>query len=141
MALDYSQLYCADPSQEYATVAGTLASELPACWLDEYYAMRSHTPNVLQFEVDGFEYLFDFTSDPRASSDTGHTDDRLVAVFGYSRPPEAARDASQMRGFLGGGLTAADGGGESSPAWTTSVGTARLRFGGGRHIVVYGRPP
>jgi hypothetical protein len=36
-------------------------------------------------------------------------DARGMAVFGYSRSPAASRDASRMRGFLGGGLTAADG--------------------------------
>jgi hypothetical protein len=109
MALDYSQLYSADPTREYVVVAATLASELPGHWLDAYYAWCTHTPNVLEFEVDGFEHLFDYTSDPTASSDAAQTDDRLVAVFGYSRRPAASRDASRMRRFLGGGLASADG--------------------------------
>ncbi|CAN5815744.1 hypothetical protein BH11GEM1_BH11GEM1_29580 [soil metagenome] len=109
MALDYSQLYSPDPSQEYATVAATLAADLSPCWLDEYYTMCTHTPNILHFEVDGFAHLFDLSSDPSASTVAAQTDDRLVAVFGYSQPPVAARDASRMRGFLGGGLMAADG--------------------------------
>lgn len=109
MPLDYSQLYSVDPAQAYAVVAAKLASELPSYWLDEYYDMCAHSPNVLQFEVDGFEHLFDFTSDPNSTPEAAQTEDRLVAVFGYSRPPAAVRDASRMRGFLGGGLTAADG--------------------------------
>lgn len=107
--LNYSQLYSADPTQEYSAVAARLASEFPAPWLDQYYEMCTHSPNVLQFEVDGFEHLFDFTSDASASSNAAQIEDRLVAVFGYSRQPPASRDASRMRGFLGGGLTAADG--------------------------------
>lgn len=110
MALDYVNLFAFDRSLEYATGVATLASELPSLWLDEYRAMCSHTPNVLQFEVEGFEHLFDFTSDPSTDETAKDTDDRLVAVFGCSRAPSSARDASRMRGFLGGGLTSSDGG-------------------------------
>jgi hypothetical protein len=73
-------------------------------WASEYQAMSSHIPNVLQFEIDGFQHLFDYTSDPSADSSAHDTEDRLVAVFGLSRIPEGKRSSSRMKGFLGGRL-------------------------------------
>jgi hypothetical protein len=71
--------------------------------------MCSHLPNVLQFEVEGFQHLYDFTSDPGVHASATNMDDRLVAVFGYSTLPISRRDTSRMRGFLGGGLSDPDG--------------------------------
>lgn len=108
MALDYSSRFALQ-AHEYEAAVDILSRELPTLWLDEYYAMCRHSPNVLQFAVEGFEHLFDFTSDPTAGEAASVAEDRLVAVFGRSRPQAEPRDASRMRGFLGGGLRGVEG--------------------------------
>jgi len=65
----------------------------------------THTAtNILQFKDNSFEFLFDFSSElvtkgvvPRDQA----VEDRVVAVFGRSRPSSRKRDASRMKGFLG----------------------------------------
>jgi hypothetical protein len=52
---------------------------------------------VQQCDDHGFTFLFDL---PSASAPTAA--DRLVAAFGRSAHPVSARDASRIRGFLGG---------------------------------------
>jgi hypothetical protein len=109
MSLDYLLLFPPPKALTYEARAAALVSELPSLWLHEYQAMCSHVPNVLQFDVEGFQHLFDFTSDPKEDGQAAATEDRLVAVFGHSRAPSAGRDSSRMRGFLGGRLTATEG--------------------------------
>ena len=62
---------------------------------------------ILQFMSSGFEYLFDLTSELVSQgilSEEEAPEDRVVAVFGRSQPATGKRDASRIRGFLGGPL-------------------------------------
>jgi hypothetical protein len=74
-----------------------LAELLVQSWLKTYGNMCRHDPNVLEFEDHGFTFLFD-----QSSGQTAEAEDRLVAALGTSRRPSKGRDASRMRGFLGG---------------------------------------
>src|SRR5438105_3249703 len=82
--MDYSGLASLIRGGNYTHVVGVLRQELRSLWLAEYAAMCRHVPNVLQFEIDGFGHLFDYTSDPAVASATTQADDRLVVVFGLS---------------------------------------------------------
>lgn len=106
-SIDYTRVLSGDPMGDYASAVRLLQSDLPPLWLDAYYESCRHDPNVLQINIDGFEHLFDFTSDPtRRRADS--PEDRLVVVFGLSKVPDARRDVSRIRGFLGGGLKGED---------------------------------
>jgi hypothetical protein len=108
-SIDYEAALPAAEARDYANAAALLHDVLPPLWLNAYYQNCNHDPNVLQINVDGFEHLFDFTSDPsRGNADS--PEDRLVAVYGLSKTPDAERDSSRIRGFLGGGLKGADHG-------------------------------
>jgi hypothetical protein len=66
--------------------------------------MTSSTTNILQFNDSGFDYLFDFSSELIAKGivlDDQAVEDRLVVVFGRSRPRHIERNRNRMRGFLG----------------------------------------
>jgi len=76
-----------------------LLSALEDAWLSSYWDASSHESNVLKFEDAGFHFLFDQTSATGSA-----TDDRLVVGYGISFSPSEGRDASRMRGFLGGRL-------------------------------------
>jgi len=68
-------------------------------WLTAYDAMCRHRNNVLTFADHGFTFLFDL-----ASPENPEVDDRLVAAYGLSAPSPKRRDASRIKGFLGGGI-------------------------------------
>lgn len=76
-----------------------MAKRLIEEWLTAYDAMCRHTPNVLEFTDHGFNFLFDL-----ASVNDPEVDDRLVAAYGRSSAGSAPRDASRIKGLLGGGI-------------------------------------
>lgn len=106
-SIDYTRVLPPDPERDYATAAAFLEKELPPLWLDAYHENCRHDPNVLQINIDGFEHLFDFTSDP-SRHNADNPEDRLVVVYGLSKAPNTVRDASRIRGFLKGGLKGED---------------------------------
>lgn len=111
-AIPYDTLVPGPGQLDYDALAQHLAEALPWEWVDAYAAMSSHEPNVLEFKDHGFVYLFDFTSGGAAGADPSPDvpEDRVVAVYGRTQPGHGAkRDASRMRGFLGGGLADARG--------------------------------
>lgn len=77
----------------------SLVAMLETVWISEYYRMCRHAPQVLQFRDGPFEFLFD-----HASMTSSKAEDRLVVAYGRSAGPLGARDASRMKGFLGGGI-------------------------------------
>lgn len=103
---DYAA-FIPDSPAGYEATSISLLERLPDLWLSDYASACTHDPNLLQISIDGFEHLFDFTSDPSIPQDDA-PEDRLVAVFGFSKSPASVRDASRMRGFLGSGLVGAD---------------------------------
>ena len=81
-----------------------LSEKLPNLWSEKYMEMTPTTTNILQFNDGGFEYLFDFSSELIAKGIVPNdqvVEDRLVVVFGRSRPRYIKRDKNRMRGFLG----------------------------------------
>jgi hypothetical protein len=106
-SLDHYNTLIAEGPGGYEGTTGFLAGQLPDLWVFEYLTACAHQPNVLQISIEGFEHLFDFTSDPALSQEDA-PEDRLIAVFGLSKEPTNGRDSSRMRGFLGPGLVGAD---------------------------------
>jgi len=82
-----------------------LKEQLPPAWLKAYKHMCSGPTNVLAIPLAGFEYMFDYTSELRATGDAAENEiqeDRVVAAHGVSRPPARTRDVSRIRGFPSG---------------------------------------
>jgi len=99
--IHYSRLLAAAASQDYSALCEFLTGELPYVWLDEYLAMLPHRHNVHRIPVEGFEYLWDMSSElvqqgivPASAA----VDDRLIAAHGLSRPAAEVREGSRLRG-------------------------------------------
>ena len=78
-----------------------LIEELPYHWLDAYISTLPHEQNVHRIELEGFEYLWDFTAELVKHGVVAASDavaDRLVAAHGISRANVASRDDSRLRG-------------------------------------------
>jgi hypothetical protein len=79
--------------------------------LDEYIATMPHQHNVRRIPVEGFEYLWDMSSElvqqgivPASAA----VDDRLIAAHGPSRPAAKAREGSRLRGRTLGPVSVVD---------------------------------
>jgi hypothetical protein len=102
--IDYTYILGQLKSQKNEVSADELGELLVDHWCEQYRLMTPSKTNILQFTVDGFEYLFDFTSelvsrnviDPKQQ-----VEDRVVAVFGCSKEAIKKRDINRQRGFLG----------------------------------------
>jgi hypothetical protein len=99
--IEYAPILAAAPSQDYAGLRDFLTGELPYVWLDDYIARMPHQHNVHRVPVEGFEYLWDMSSElvqqgivPASAA----VDDRLIAAHGLSRPAAKARQDSRLRG-------------------------------------------
>jgi hypothetical protein len=98
--IDYGRVLAAAPSHDYAGLREFLTAELPYVWLDEYIAMSPHLQNVHRIPVDGFEYLWDMSSElvqQGIVAASAAVDDRLIAAHGLSRPAAEARNSSRLR--------------------------------------------
>lgn len=62
------------------------------------YRARFRGGEILEIHTQGFTYLFDFSVQERKR------EDRVLCVWGLSKPSTGPRDSSRMSGFLGGGL-------------------------------------
>lgn len=94
-------MLAAAPSLEYAGLRDFLTRELPYVWLDDYIATMPHQQNVHRIPVEGFEYLWEMSSElvqqgivPASAA----VNDRLIAAHGLSRPAGEAREGSRLRG-------------------------------------------
>lgn len=104
-AIDYASVLKGIGNNQTLAVAAYLKTSLPPRWSRIYNTMAGRQTNIVQFTEHGNEYLFDFASGliwtrqrPQPPAD------RLVAVYGFSRPPSGPRDASRMQGFVRGGM-------------------------------------
>lgn len=68
-------------------------------WVDTYYEMISHTPTILNIQINNFTFLYDQTS-----ATDNSVADRLIAAYGWSSKNAQTKDTSRMKGFLGGGI-------------------------------------
>lgn len=103
--IDYNGILSELSSTETETIIQFLCDVLPDEWCEKYREMTPTETNILQFNDNGFEFLFDFSSELVSqgvvTSDQA-VEDRVVAVFGKSIQTSIKRDASRIRGFLGG---------------------------------------
>jgi hypothetical protein len=92
-----------------ATLAGgsgrSLAKRLTEAFtgprLVEYRAISQRSIAVVEFNIDDCTFLFDYaTSIAFTGAPKNSPEDRVVVVYGFSRPAPGARDASRMAGFL-----------------------------------------
>lgn len=98
--IDYLAILADAATTDHDALQSYLFEELPYAWLRAYKATCSHPANVYQIDVDGFEYLFDFTTElvNRGDLDASRAiEDRVVAVHGRSRPPQEGRKDGIMR--------------------------------------------
>jgi hypothetical protein len=98
-AIPYDKILVDFPPTANSLIDSKLISILEDVWLDRYRKASSHETNVLQFQDSGFIFLYDQTS----SGNSG-VEDRLVVGYGFSVHQDEKRDASRIRGLLGGGL-------------------------------------
>ena len=109
--INYDLLLESAPKGELADVRLYLAEELPNVWLNAYVAIMPHEHNVQRIEVDGFEYLWDLSSNlvsqdiVPASEAVG---DRLVSAHGLSRQNVADRNDSRLKGRTLGPISVMD---------------------------------
>jgi hypothetical protein len=100
-AIDYNAFLASGPTADLAGTREFLIQELPYVWLDVYIAMRPHQQNVHRIEIEGFEYLWDFSSELVAQGvlrPSEAVDDRLIAAHGVSRVATEPREDSRLRG-------------------------------------------
>jgi hypothetical protein len=77
-----------------------LTEELPYVWADAYKKTSPHAANIWRIKRDGFEYLFDCSSELVLSGDVASdraVEDRIVAVHGFSHAIHQRRRDSLMR--------------------------------------------
>ncbi|HLA33407.1 MAG TPA: hypothetical protein VJ001_00920 [Rhodocyclaceae bacterium] len=68
-------------------------------WINDYLDSASHSPCICEIPIKKTTFIFDQTS---ASTEENTVEDRLVAAYGFSVKHKKKRDASRIRGFIGG---------------------------------------
>lgn len=97
--VDYASVVRTAEQTAYHALAEVLADRLPTLWCAAYKISTAHVTNILSFIDNGFEYVFDFSSDLRRTGilPADSAEDRLVAVHGRSQPPQSSRRDGLMR--------------------------------------------
>jgi len=106
--IDYANILGGFHGDLMDDVVSFLRDVLPEKWCERYRKMTSGETNILHFVDSSFDFLFDFTSE--LSTQEESAEDRVVAVYGKSRQQDTKRDASRIRGFLGGPFRLPEGG-------------------------------
>lgn len=102
--IDYSNILSELSTSNIEDAIEILWEKLPDMWCEKYRKMTLTETNILQFTDNGFEYLFDFSSELVTEGivpNNQASEDRVVAVFGRSQPSHRKRDKNRMKGFLG----------------------------------------
>lgn len=79
-----------------------LAAELSCRWTRDYLTMSKRTTDVIVFNYDSFEYVFDAYQQPTPhdpASGELPVEGRLVAAYGLSVHKTSRRDDSRLRGI------------------------------------------
>ena len=103
-AIDYAVGLATLGESTYEAIVAALTAELPHAWLARYERMCTGPTNVLAVAVNGFDYLFDFSSDLVARGllpASPGREDRVVAAFGRSAAASEGRPSSRIAGFPG----------------------------------------
>ena len=93
-SLDYNRILSELPSRDVESVITHLSAELPYVWADLYKERSPHLANIMRIVRDGFEYLFDFSSELVKQGKLAPNlaiEDRIVAVHGRSQPQNKKR--------------------------------------------------
>ena len=87
-----------------AELIALLLEELPYLWRDAYVLMTPRATNIVRWQRDPFEYIYDdyasleavgtVTYDPNAEA-------RLVAALGRSESRKTVRDDNRLKGWVG----------------------------------------
>lgn len=107
-----AHLFSTLPDADADVTAEYLVEVLPEEWCDLYRRLNPEPSNIYEFFVDDqkrFKYLFDLSTElvqQGGQLSENAVTDRVVAVYGRSYAHTEKRDASRMRGFLGGPLIA-----------------------------------
>lgn len=75
-------------SRDLEVVISHLSAELPYVWADLYKKRSPHSANIMRIVREGFEYLFDFSSELVKQGTLAPNlavEDRIVAVHGRSQ--------------------------------------------------------
>jgi len=102
--IDYDYILSELSTSDIEEIIKFLWEMLPDKWCEKYRKMTPAVTNIIQFNDNGFEFLFDFSSELVTKGvipGDQAIEDRVVAVFGRSRPSSRKRDANRMKGFLG----------------------------------------
>ena len=100
LAIDYQHLLTEAEFRDPVEAIRKLSEELPFEWADAYRKMSPHRANIWRIKPDGFEYLFDCSSELVLQGDLSSDDaveDRIVAVHGLSQAIHHRRQDSLMR--------------------------------------------
>jgi hypothetical protein len=100
LAIDYQHLLTEAEFRDPVEAIRKLSEELPYEWADAYKKMSPHRTNIWRIKRDGFEYLFDCSSELVLQGDVPSDDaveDRIVAVHGPSQAIHHRRQDSLMR--------------------------------------------
>lgn len=102
--IDYNHILSELSTFDIEKIIKFLWGKLPDRWCEKYQEMTPTVTNILRFDDNGFEFIFDFSSElvakgivPRDQA----VEDRLVTVFGRSKPNHKKRDNNRIKGFLG----------------------------------------
>lgn len=98
-AIDYVRGLRSIADESYDSIVAIIREEMPQAWFARYERMCERPTNVLAMTVHGFDYLFDYVSDPAAA--IADAEDRLVVAFGVSLPAAGKRPKSRIAGFPG----------------------------------------
>lgn len=112
-AIEYDVILHECGEEDAEGVAAYLMEALPDEWCDAYRRMTPTPTNVFQVSDHGFQFLFDLACELVHKGEVAEeeaVEDRVVAAFGLSQAASHGRDASRMRGFLGGGLEPTEAG-------------------------------
>jgi hypothetical protein len=92
--VDYDQILPRVASDELDSIICKLSEDLPHEWVDAYKLANRQQANILRITHDGFEYLFDHSSElvlkGEVTKDSA-VEDRVVAVHGCSQPTDERR--------------------------------------------------
>lgn len=92
---NYREIIAASSSLDIDALINALRDE----WIGDYWDSTSHSPCICEIPINKTTFIFDQTS---ASTAENTVADRLVAAYGFSVKNKKKRDASRIRGFIGG---------------------------------------
>ena len=98
--INYDEILGTGPTGDLDRMREFLVDELPYVWLDHYLAMLPHQHNVHRITLEGFEYLWDLSSELVRHGNlhaSDAVDDRLVAAHGVSQLNTLSRDDARLR--------------------------------------------